>query len=124
MNANTSCSASSIMLRFQRPGSRPKIFVTPPALTARAITSRSHRSGLLGFDVGSVDPQVRSVAFDWMVQAGLCTSVDFFSHARDLGLGDPTNPIALTNSSTERVEISGTYASRMTAVRAFWAVRL
>ena len=54
--------------------------------------------------VGRVDPDIGPVAFDRAVEEGLDPLVDLLAQPRHLALGDAVMPIALTRSSTERVE--------------------
>ena len=69
---------------------------------------RDDAAGLADFQIGRIDPQIRPVALDWPVEEGLYLAVDLLAQ-RDTWLFEmPLIPIALTRSSTERVEMPWT----------------
>ena len=56
-------------------------------------------------EVGGVDPEVGPVAFERAVEEGLHLAVDLLAEPRHLALQMPDMPMALTRSSTERVDM-------------------
>ena len=66
-----------------------------------------------GFDVGGIEPEIRPIALERPAEKGVDLAVDLLAKAayprlRGGRLCDfemPLMPIALTNSSTERVEM-------------------
>ena len=81
-------------------------------------------AALAHLHVGGVDPQVGPRAFDRAIEERPVTRSSMSSHSRETWLFEmPVMPIALTRSSTERVETPCTYASWMTAISALSAVR-
>jgi hypothetical protein len=59
---------------------------------------------LANLQVGGVDPEIRPLAFERAIQEGRDPLVDLFAEPADLALEMPVIPMALTSSSTERVE--------------------
>jgi len=75
------------------------------------------------FHLGRIEPDVGPVAFERAIEEGFHPLVDRFAQPRHLLFETPVPSIALTRGSTERVETSRTWASWITAVRAFSAIR-
>jgi hypothetical protein len=62
-----------------------------------------------GFDVGGIEPKIRPVTLDRPAQEGLDPLVDLSAEPGETcDLLIPSMPIALTSSSTERVEMPWT----------------
>ena len=55
--------------------------------------------------VGGIDPQIGPVAFDRPIEEGLHPAVDLLAQPATWLLEMPLMPMALTRSSTERVEM-------------------
>ena len=66
---------------------------------------RDDAAGLADLHVGGVDPQIRPVALDRPVEEGLHPLVDLLAQPATWLLEMPLMPMALTRSSTERVEM-------------------
>jgi hypothetical protein len=101
-------------LGFRRPDRHAQHLA--PAVTADADRNgnrhQKNAAGLTCLQIGGVDPDVRPVAFDGTVEESHHTDVDLFTKPAAPLRGDrlwlfeiPLIPIALTRSSTERVEM-------------------
>ena len=84
---------------------------------------RHHAAVTARFDVRRVEPQVRPFALDGPVQKRADTLIDLTAEPRDLALADARATHRLHQGSTLRVETPWMYASWITAVSAFSAVR-
>ena len=81
---------------------RPSV-LTP---TAMMTATETMRPPLAHLQVGGVDPEIGPVAFDRPVEEGLHLAVDLLAQPRLTWLLEmPLMPMALTRSSTERVEM-------------------
>src|SRR3984893_7571943 len=67
--------------------------------------SDRHNAAILAdLHIGGVNPQIRPVAFDGLIQERIDALVDLLAKPRHLAFGNPAHAMALTRSSTERVE--------------------
>lgn len=65
---------------------------------------RDDASAASDLQVSAIDPEIRPFSLDGPVKRGLYLVVDFLAEPGHLALGDAVMPMALTRSSTERVE--------------------